>query len=90
MNLPPGKGGGGVSIKPELPEHRMIPKTRSGKTLRKVLRELIENAIEGQYDKQVNVPATVEDAETVEVARARVKEWFEVRFKSQDTTKARL
>ncbi|EFQ97804.1 propionate-CoA ligase [Nannizzia gypsea CBS 118893] len=54
----------------------MIPKTRSGKTLRRVLRELVEKAAEGKYDEAVNVPATVEDTEIVEVARRRVKEYF--------------
>lgn len=55
----------------------MIPKTRSGKTLRRVLRELVENGVDGKYDKQVNVPPTVEDKAVVEVARGRVKEYFE-------------
>jgi propionyl-CoA synthetase len=55
----------------------MIPKTRSGKTLRRCLRELVEHAVEGQFEKEVNVPATVEDREAVEVARAKVKEYFE-------------
>ncbi|EXJ75658.1 propionyl-CoA synthetase [Cladophialophora psammophila CBS 110553] len=68
----------------------MIPKTRSGKTLRRVLRELVENAAQGQYDKEVNIPATVEDKEVVEVARQKVKEWFEERKKQQGTTKAKL
>ncbi|KAG9786139.1 Acyl-CoA synthetase short-chain family member 3, mitochondrial [Exophiala dermatitidis] len=68
----------------------MIPKTRSGKTLRRVLRELVENAVEGNYDKEVNVPATVEDKEVVEVARQKIKEWFEERKKQQGTTKAKL
>ncbi|KIW10270.1 hypothetical protein PV08_11232 [Exophiala spinifera] len=68
----------------------MIPKTRSGKTLRRVLRELIENAADGNFDKEVNVPATVEDKDVVEVARAKVKEWFEARAKAQETTKAKL
>lgn len=69
----------------------MIPKTRSGKTLRRVLRELVENAAEGNYDKEVNVPATVEDKEVVEVARQKVKEWFEERKKQQQgTAKAKL
>lgn len=55
----------------------MIPKTRSGKTLRRVLRELVENAVEkGDFERAVNVPATVEDMEVVEVARGRVKEYF--------------
>jgi propionyl-CoA synthetase len=55
----------------------MIPKTRSGKTLRRVLRELVENAVEGKFDRQVSVPATVEDAAVVEVAREKIKLYFE-------------
>lgn len=54
----------------------MIPKTRSGKTLRRVLRELLENAVHGEFDKPVNVPSTVEDAAVVEVARGKVREYF--------------
>lgn len=58
----------------------MIPKTRSGKTLRRVLRELVENAVNNEnYEGKVNVPPTVEDAEVVEVARRRVREYFEER-----------
>ncbi len=55
----------------------MIPKTRSGKTLRRVLRELVENAVDGRFEKEVQVPATVEDAGVVEVARGKVREYFE-------------
>ncbi|KAK4219150.1 hypothetical protein QBC37DRAFT_151909 [Rhypophila decipiens] len=54
----------------------MIPKTRSGKTLRRVLRELLENAVHGEFDKAVNVPSTVEDGGVVEVARGKIKEYF--------------
>jgi propionyl-CoA synthetase len=54
----------------------MIPKTRSGKTLRRVLRELVENAVHDELDKEVQVPATVEDAGVVEVARGRIAEYF--------------
>lgn len=54
----------------------MIPKTRSGKTLRRVLRELLENAVHAEFDKEVQVPSTVEDAAVVEVARAKIKEYF--------------
>ena len=54
----------------------MIPKTRSGKTLRRVLRELVENAVHGDFDKEVAVPATVEDASVVEVAREKVRKYF--------------
>lgn len=59
----------------------MIPKTRSGKTLRRVLRELIENATHGEFDKEVNVPSTIEDREAVGVAREKVREYFRVRGK---------
>lgn len=55
----------------------MIPKTRSGKTLRRVLKELVENAVHGDFANEVQVPATVEDAAVVEVARAKIQEYFE-------------
>ena len=54
----------------------MIPRTRSGKTLRRVLRELLENAVHGDFDAPVNVPSTVEDAGVVEVARERIRVYF--------------
>lgn len=54
----------------------MIPKTRSGKTLRRVMRELVENAVHGEFDKVVQVPATVEDPAVVEMAREKVREYF--------------
>ncbi|KAB5554676.1 hypothetical protein GE09DRAFT_1121996 [Coniochaeta sp. 2T2.1] len=55
----------------------MIPKTRSGKTLRRVLRQLLENAVHGEFDKEVDVPSTVEDASAVDVARKSVRSYFE-------------
>lgn len=57
----------------------MIPKTRSGKTLRRVLRELVENAVHGEFEKDVQIPATVEDASVVEVARGKVREYFQTK-----------
>ncbi|KAK2625288.1 hypothetical protein QTJ16_005657 [Diplocarpon rosae] len=54
----------------------MIPKTRSGKTLRRVLRELVENAVHGEFEKEVQVPATVEDASVVDVAKRKIEEYF--------------
>lgn len=54
----------------------MIPKTRSGKTLRRVIRELLENAVHGEFDKEVQVPTTIEDVEAVNVARQRIKGYF--------------
>lgn len=59
----------------------MIPKTRSGKTLRRVLRDLLENATHGEFDKEVNVPSTIEDQEAVKVAREKVREYFDVKGK---------
>ncbi len=56
----------------------MIPKTRSGKTLRRVLKELLENAVHGEFDKPVNVPSTVEDENVVGVAREMVRGYFRV------------
>ena len=61
----------------------MIPKTRSGKTLRRVLRELVEHAVEGRYNAAVSVPPTVEDADVVEVARVKVREYFEQKIKAK-------
>ncbi len=54
----------------------MIPKTRSGKTLRRVLRELVENAVHGELDRPVSVPSTVEDPAAVDAAREKVREYF--------------
>ncbi|KAK4191223.1 acyl-CoA synthetase short-chain family member 3, mitochondrial [Podospora australis] len=54
----------------------MIPKTRSGKTLRRVLKELLENAVHGDFEKEVSVPSTVEDINAVNVARQKIREYF--------------
>lgn len=59
----------------------MIPKTRSGKTLRRVLRELIENATHSEFDKEVNVPSTIEDREAISIAREKIREYFHVKGK---------
>lgn len=67
----------------------MIPKTRSGKTLRRVLRELVENSVHEEFEKEVSVPATVEDASVVEVARGKIKEYFEERGGVHKATEAR-
>lgn len=55
----------------------MIPRTRSGKTLRRVLRELVENAVHGELGKAVAVPTAVEDAGVIEVARGKIGEYFD-------------
>ncbi|KAL8761258.1 MAG: hypothetical protein Q9184_002608 [Pyrenodesmia sp. 2 TL-2023] len=59
----------------------MIPKTRSGKTLRRVLRELLEDAVHGDFEREVQVPATVEDSGIVDVAREKVRAYFEEKGK---------
>jgi len=54
----------------------VIPRTRSGKTLRRVLKQMVEDASEGNFDKEVEVPATIEDIEVVERARKVIKTYF--------------
>jgi len=57
---------------------RIIPKTRSGKTLRRIMRQLLENAVDGNFDSAVELPTTIEDAEVVDNARGRIREYFEL------------
>lgn len=54
-----------------------IPKTRSGKTLRRVLREIVEKGMDGDWGSQLAVPATVEDRSHVDWARDKVRVWME-------------
>jgi propionyl-CoA synthetase len=54
-----------------------IPKTRSGKTLRRCLKEILENAaLHGEFDKEVTFPATIEDPAVLARARAAAREFF--------------
>ncbi|GAM85665.1 hypothetical protein ANO11243_036720 [Dothideomycetidae sp. 11243] len=78
---------GGIIVAPGV-----IPKTRSGKTLRRVLRQLLEDGSEGAFDKEVNVPATVEDMSVVDNARKVVRQYFEGQEQrnSKDGSKAKL
>ncbi|KAF2755808.1 propionyl-CoA synthetase [Pseudovirgaria hyperparasitica] len=77
QNLVRDQIGGIASLGGMLQGKGMIPKTRSGKTLRRVLRELIENGVHGDFDKEVGVPSTIEDYDVVIVARQRVKMYFQ-------------
>lgn len=54
----------------------IIPKTRSGKTLRRVLRDLLENADKGELDKEVPVPSTIEDPEAINLARESIRQYY--------------
>lgn len=68
----------------------MIPKTRSGKTLRRVLRALVENAVHGEFEKYVEIPATVEDAGVVDVARVKIREYFRSQGTRHQAIEARV
>ncbi|KAI1822039.1 AMP-binding enzyme [Xylaria intraflava] len=67
----------------------MIPRTRSGKTLRRVLRELVENAVHGEYEKEVQYPATIEDSAVILAARRKVAEYFRARGDAHKAIEAR-
>ncbi|KAK4613517.1 hypothetical protein CLAFUW4_08803 [Fulvia fulva] len=54
----------------------VIPKTRSGKTLRRCLKEILEHAVEGEFEKEVVYPATIEDPSVVQKAKDAAKEYF--------------
>ncbi|KAK5710029.1 hypothetical protein LTR17_019250 [Elasticomyces elasticus] len=54
----------------------IIPKTRSGKTLRRTLKEILENGVEGHFEKEPSYPSTIEDASVVGKAKEAVKEYF--------------
>jgi propionyl-CoA synthetase len=60
-----------------------IPKTRSGKTLRRVLREIVEKGISGDWQTALAVPATVEDRSYVDWARERARSWMARRMSGQ-------
>lgn len=59
-------------------EGGLIPKTKSGKTLRRVLRELLEDGLHCEFTRQLAVPSTVDDVTVVDVARAKIKEYFDM------------
>ncbi|TKA30324.1 hypothetical protein B0A50_02551 [Salinomyces thailandicus] len=54
----------------------VIPKTRSGKTLRRTLKEALEHAVAGDFDKDPSYPSTIEDPAVVEKAKVAVKDYF--------------
>ena len=73
-----GEIGGIASLGGMIQGSRIIPKTRSGKTLRRIMRQLLENAVDGNFDSAVELPTTIEDAEVVDNARGRIREYFEL------------
>ncbi|KAI0885661.1 AMP-binding enzyme [Annulohypoxylon maeteangense] len=67
----------------------MIPKTRSGKTLRRVLRELVENAVHEELDNEVQYPATIEDVSVIDTARSKIAEYFKHKGDAHKAIEAR-
>ncbi|KAL2837817.1 acyl-CoA synthetase [Aspergillus pseudodeflectus] len=63
----------------------IIPKTRSGKVLRRTLRELVENAARGDFGAEVSFPPTIEDAAVVSRARGTVKDYFAAKASGRRT-----
>ena len=55
-----------------------LPKTRSGKTVRMLCRAYLENAYHG-VDKDVAVPATIEDASVLEPLKAAISQFVKAR-----------
>ena len=47
----------------------------------------MENSIQGKFEKDVQIPTTIEDADVINVARGKIKECFDV--KGKDLHKAR-
>jgi propionyl-CoA synthetase len=68
---------GGIAAMAGVVVLEKIPKTRSGKTLRRVLREIVEKGIQGDWTSELAVPATVEDRSHVDWARDKIKIWIE-------------
>lgn len=54
-----------------------LPKTRSGKTLRRTVKELVEAACEGKWDCEAKFPPTIEDVGAVEDAKRAINEYFQ-------------
>lgn len=56
-----------------------VPKTRSGKGLRRTIKELVENAAEGKWDAPAAYPPTIEDVSVVDKARESINAYFKAK-----------
>jgi propionyl-CoA synthetase len=63
-----------------------LPKTRSGKTLRRTIRAMVENAAEGKKDQEVPYPPTIEDKDVL----APIQTSIEAHFSGAGNAKAKL
>ncbi|PWN46517.1 acetyl-CoA synthetase-like protein [Violaceomyces palustris] len=60
-----------------LVETTKLPKTRSGKTLRRTIRAIVENSAEGRKDGEIPVPPTIEDREVVDIVKKAIEDYFQ-------------
>ncbi|CCF54093.1 related to acetyl coenzyme A synthetase / conserved uncharacterized protein (N-terminal fragment) [Ustilago hordei] len=58
-------------------EAQKLPKTRSGKTLRRSLRQAVENAASGKRGAPVDFPPTIEDKEVIDTVRNAIEQYFD-------------
>ena len=65
--------GGEIEEEMEIETDVVIP-PRLGETR---LGTEVENGVKGEFDREVGVPPTVEDRAVVEVAKERVREYFQ-------------
>lgn len=56
-----------------------LPKTRSGKTLRRTVKDLVEHASVGDWDASAAYPPTIEDVSAVDDARRAINEYFKAK-----------
>ncbi|KAK4702650.1 propionyl-CoA synthetase, partial [Phenoliferia sp. Uapishka_3] len=67
-----------------------LPKTRSGKTLRRTVKDLVENASMGKFDAPAAFPPTIEDVTAIDDAREHINEYFRKEGKHEGRIKAKL
>ena len=65
-----------------------LPKTRSGKTLRRSVRAIVENVADGKPDGEIPVPPTVEDASVIPLVKDAIFEYF--RTQGEGKTQSKL
>lgn len=60
------------------------------KTLRRTVRDLVENASVGKFDAPAAYPPTIEDVSAVEDARKHINDYFQREGKHEERIKAKL
>ncbi|TDL18045.1 acetyl-CoA synthetase-like protein [Rickenella mellea] len=67
-----------------------LPKTRSGKTLRRTIRGIVESCSNGEYSHKPVYPPTIEDVSIVEEASQIIAEYFRHRSRRSTIPKAKF